>query len=296
MFTKQRLDKVYERALRVPIDQNTKIVFMSDCHRGDNSLADEFAKNQTIYYYALNYYYDNEYTYIELGDGDEVWEHKHFSHIRYAHSDVFMTMKKFYKASRLYLLFGNHNIRYSKKFWVRRDLEKFYDEYEEEDAELFPGIKIHEGLVLEYKEKDQEIFCLHGHQGDFWNDQVYIINRFLMRYFWRFMHIVGFTNPASPAKNVHKVHKIEKSIGKWIKERKIMTIIGHTHRPKFPKNGELPYFNDGCCVHPRNITAIEIANGEIMLVSWKIQPHDSGILYTDRTVIRGPEKLEKFKL
>lgn len=296
MFTKQRLYKVFDQAKRIPIDKNTKIVFMSDCHRGDNSLADEFAKNQTMYHYALNYYFDQGFTYIELGDGDEVWEHKHFSHIRYAHSDVFMKLKSYHEAGRFHLIFGNHNIRYSKKYWVKKDLEIFYDEYQEEEASLFPGIEVHEALVLVHQDTGQEIFCVHGHQGDFWNDQVYPLNRFLMRYFWRFMHIVGFTNPASPAKNVHKVHKIEKSIGRWIKESKKMTIIGHTHRPKYPKAGEVPYFNDGCCVHPRNITSIEIEDDMISLVSWKIQPHDSGILYTDRTVIRGPEKLENFMI
>lgn len=296
MFTQKRLRKAYEKADRVAFDNSSKIVFMSDCHRGDNSLSDEFAKNQTIYYYALNYYFDQGYTYIELGDGDEVWEHKHFSHIRYAHSDVFLMLRNYYETGRLYMLYGNHNIRYSKKHWIKKDLESFYDEYLGQETALMPNIKIHEGLVLKHIDTEQELFCIHGHQGDFWNDQFYLLNRFLMRYFWRFMHVVGFTNPASPAKNVHKRHKIEKRIGKWIQESGIMTIIGHTHRPKFPKVGEVPYFNDGCCVHPRNITSMEIVNGEIQLVSWRIQPHDSGILYIDRSIIRGPEQLENFKI
>ncbi len=37
----------------------------------------------------------------------------------------------------------------------------------------------------------------------------------------------------------------------------------------FPEVGEISYFNDGSCVHPRCITAIEIENGTIKLVRLK---------------------------
>ncbi len=67
-----------------------------------------------------------------------------------------------------------------------------------------------------------------------------------------------------------------------------MLIMGHTHRPKFSEKGELPYFNTGTCVHPRNITGIEISDDKIQLIEWKIGIEDDGGLQVQRKVIRGP--------
>ena len=38
------------------------------------------------------------------------------------------------------------------------------------------------------------------------------------------------------------------------------------------------FFNDGSCVHPRNITGIEIENGKISLIKWLIDTNDDGVL------------------
>lgn len=73
-----------------------------------------------------------------------------------------------------------------------------------------------------------------------------------------------------------------------------MLIAGHTHRPMFPEVGEPPYFNDGSCVHPHVITAIEIANGDIMLVKWNIKTKNDGTLFVDRDVLAGPRKLKDY--
>ncbi|MCH4890417.1 serine/threonine protein phosphatase [Acidaminobacter sp. JC074] len=289
MRTKYKLNNAFKNAKRIPIDENTKIIMFSDVHRGDNSLSDEFAHNQTLYHYALEYYYRRGYTYIELGDGDEMWEHKHFRHIRYAHSDIFMLLKKFYDDHRFEMIYGNHNMEFKYRASVKRNLYQYKDEFTDKIEPLFPGIKVLESIVLEHESKD--IFLLHGHQGDFTNDQLWLMNRFFLRYFWRFMHIVGFRNPASPAKNIHHRHTLEKRYSKWIREKNQMLIMGHTHRPKFSEKGDLPYFNTGTIVHPRNITGIEIVDNQIQLVAWKVGIQDDGILQVQRRVIRGPRKI-----
>lgn len=71
-----------------------------------------------------------------------------------------------------------------------------------------------------------------------------------------------------------------------------MIIMGHTHRPKFANEGEVPYFNTGTCVHPRNITGIEISHDQIQLVEWKIGIVDNGVLQIKRRVMRGPRLLK----
>jgi UDP-2,3-diacylglucosamine pyrophosphatase LpxH len=294
MKTDKRLTAAYNNAKAEYFDANSKYIFFSDIHRGDDSISDEFTRNQNIYLYALNYYYNQGYSYVEVGDGDELWEYPKFKHIRLAHTDIFIVLKKFFDANRLTILYGNHNIYLKSKNFVSENYYTFYDEYKQERVELFKGITPMEALKLIDKDTDQEILIVHGHQGDFMNDQFWFLSMLLMRYFWRFMHVVGFENPSSPARNLYKRHKVEKAYNKWIEKHKMMLICGHTHRPKFPKNDELPYFNTGCCIHTRGISGIEILHGKIIMVDWRITADANGVVRIERQVVRGPDPIEKF--
>jgi predicted phosphodiesterase len=180
--------------------------------------------------------------------------------------------------------------------FLQHNFYHFFDDYNEENCELFEGLKAHEALLLRHRVTGQEILALHGHQGDFMNDQMWRFSMLSLRYFWRFMHMIGFRNPASPAKNVHKMHKIERNYNKWIYKHRMMLICGHTHRPKFPKHGELPYFNSGCGVHTKGVTCIEIINNTVMLVEWRIRTDQQGLLRVERQVLRGPQFVSKYDL
>lgn len=292
--TDKRLTKAYKEANVEHFDKDSKYVFFSDMHRGDDSVSDEFSRNQAIVLHALNYYYNNDYIYVEVGDGDELWEHKKFKHIRLAHKDIFIVLKKFFDDGKLRMLYGNHNIFMKNKDYVRDNYYEFYDEYNQKRVELFHGIKPEEALVLKHRYTNQEILVLHGHQGDLINDQLWSVSMFLLRYLWRYLHIVGFSNPSSPARNHFKRHKVEKNYNKWIKKHKTMLICGHTHRAKFPNKDELPYFNTGCCINTRGVPGIEIINDSILMVDWRINADDNGVVRINRTVVRGPEPIDKY--
>jgi len=295
MFTEKRLLAAYRDARIEYIDQNSRYIFFSDSHRGDDSASDEFTRNQTVLMHALEYYYNHGYRYVEAGDGDELWEYSDFKTIRLAHSDIFLAMKLFYDQGRLTLLYGNHNIYLKSGSFVRNNYENYYDEFSQSTQKLFPGIVPCESLVLKNRVTGQEILVVHGHQGDLMNDQLWGVSMLLMRYFWRFMHVVGFQNPASPAKNLYKRTKIEIKYRKWIEKYQKIVICGHTHRPKFSESDQLPYFNTGCCIHTKGITGIEIADGNIMLVNWRVRPQPDGNLRIDREVARGPVPLEAYQ-
>lgn len=295
MFTDKRLGAAYKNAKTEYFDTNSKYIFFSDSHRGDDSASDEFTRNQSVLLHALEFYFDNGYQYVEVGDGDELWEYSDFKTIRLAHSDVFMSIKKYFDANRLVLLYGNHNIYLKSKTFVKKNYYSYYDEFTQDTHEFLKGLVPHEALLLKSRSSDQEILILHGHQGDFMNDQLWVISMALMRYFWRFIHVVGFQNPASPAKNLYKRSKIETKYRKWISEHHKMIICGHTHRPKFSEKNELPYFNTGCCIHTKGITGIEIAEGNIMLVSWRIRADPDGNLRIERNIVRGPVPIEDYK-
>ena len=294
MFTDKRLMEAYKNAKVEYFDENSKYIFFSDSHRGDDSVSDEFSRNQNVLLHALDYYFNNGYVYVEAGDGDELWEYREFKHIRLAHSDIFLILKKFFDEKRLIMLYGNHNIYLKNKDYVTKNYYNFYDEYNQDIHNLFKGIIPYEALVLKNKNTGQEILTVHGHQGDFINDQLWIVSMFLLRYFWRYLHVVGFHNPSSPAKNLYKRHKIERSFRKWIQKHKMMLICGHTHRPRFAKREEIPYFNTGCCIHTKGITGIEISEGKILMVEWRIRVDQEGILHIERNVKRGPEPIENY--
>lgn len=289
-----RLSEVYKNAQRIPFDDHSKLIFFSDVHRGDNSWADEFARNQAIYTYALEYYFGNDFTYIEVGDGDELIKNIGYRSIRIAHSPIFRLLKKFYAEGRFHYIHGNHDIPYKIKENVRNALFKYYNLKTNRVEPLFPGIEVHEGLVLEHQETGKDLFVTHGHQGELINDRYWQLSRFLLRYLWRPLQMLGLHNPIRVSRNPERKRDIEKELVNWVTENKQPLLCGHTHDAHFPETNEAPYFNAGSCVYPRWITGIEIDNGEIMLVRWRVKPSRDGAMVVHREVIGGPEKTSNY--
>jgi len=296
MQTDKRLTRAYEKARVLPFDKDSKFIFFSDCHRGDASLSDEFSRNQNLFIHALDYYYHRGFTYIEVGDGDELWEHHRFRHIKKAHYDVFKRIKRFFDDDRLYILYGNHNIYLKNPDYVKKHYFHYYDDCNEETYEFLEGLEPLEALVLKSQESGQEFFVVHGHQGDLVNDQLWFFSMLSLKYFWRFLHAFGIRNPASPVKNAHKRHKIERNYSKWIQKHRHGLICGHTHRVKYPRTRDLPYFNTGSCIYPARITGLEMINATLQMVQWRIMVTSTGVLQVKREIIRGPEPVGKFDI
>ncbi|WP_370213593.1 serine/threonine protein phosphatase [Mesoflavibacter profundi] len=297
MFSaKKRLDRAYQNAHVIPFDDDSKYILFSDCHRGDNSFADDFANNRNIYYHALKHYYVEGFNYAELGDGDELWENISFSAILNAHKNVYELMQLFHKKNRLHMIWGNHDMVYRNPDTVKKNLSTYFDPKVGEDVELFGDIKYHEAIVLKHKDTNQEIFLTHGHQADWWNYNFWKWSRFLVRILWKPLNVMGIADPTSPAKNYKELIKVERRTKKWITDNNnLMTIVGHTHRPRFPEPGDIAFFNDGSCVHPRSITGIEIENGAISLIKWQIATKEDGTLQIVRVLLEGPRRLVDYR-
>src|SRR6056297_2693509 len=150
MRTAQRLCKAWKEAPRIPLDDASKFVILSDCHRGDGSASDEFARNQNIFIHALRHYYDEGYTYIEAGDGDELWEHHNFRHIKNAYFDVFKIIKRFYVKDRLILIWGNHNNYLRDSEYVKKNYFCYYHEHQRVARNFLNGIEPKEAVVLRH--------------------------------------------------------------------------------------------------------------------------------------------------
>lgn len=284
----KRLSQVFASSKTIPFDDYSRLIIMSDCHRGNGSWGDNFSNNQHLFFAALNYYYENGYTYLEIGDGDELWENRSMDDIISTHSDVFWLMSLFYRDGRLYMMYGNHDIVKKDLQYVKSKCHSFFCDSTNSRVDLFPGIEITEGLILHYIDGNKKIFLTHGHQVDFLNYNLWRLARFLVRYLWRPLELLGIKDPTSASKNHKRKNSIEKKLIQWSKQQNQMIICGHTHRPVFPALGQPLYFNDGSSVHPRCITAIEIYKGTISLVKWAMATKPDRTLYVAREVLEGP--------
>lgn len=294
------LSKVYTNAKVIQYNNESKFVIMSDCHRGSGNLGDNFLKNKNIFQAALNEYYKDGFTYIELGDGDELWENRYINQIIDMHSTTFDLLYKFYKDNRMYMIYGNHDIQKRNVDFLKCNYKECYSCEQNNFLELFNSIKVHESIILENEyNKEEKIFLIHGHQGDLINDKLWKLGRFLVRHVWRPLEMLGVNDPTKASKNYKKKNKVEKNLTTWSQDNNIILIAGHTHKPSFANLNESMYFNCGSCIHPDSITAIEIENGEISLVRWRIMVGEEGciydsIMYIGKEIIYGPMKLEYY--
>ncbi|MCA9973740.1 MAG: hypothetical protein KC425_26180, partial [Anaerolineales bacterium] len=273
--TSERLTRLRAEAPVIEFGADDKFIFFSDCHRGDGGWRDDYAQNRNLHLYALRHYFDAGFTYIELGDGDELFEMPDFDDIRYTHSNVFKVMRDFYEDGRLHLLYGNHDITRRDPRVVAEQLYRFYNVYEDRYEPLFPQIQVLEGLVLRHRDTGHDMFLFHGHQGDLFNDHLWRLTRFFVQQIWARLQFIGWSDPTLPQKPYKKGDHVEERIMAWAAANQQMVVCGHTHRSWFSLPGQAPYYNCGSCVHPRCITGIEVEAGQLTLVKWEVEPEPS---------------------
>jgi len=271
-----------DRVKHLTLNPGMKLVVMSDMHRGDGTGADDFTQNSLIYRCALEYYLENGFTYIELGDAEELWENDNFDQIYITHTPVYELLAKFHdpdqEKTRYLKVWGNHDF-----YWKNK--EAVYQQ-------LFPGVQIYEGIIL-----NSNILMIHGHQADpKCMGEVATISKFFIHNFWTGFQRLGAKDPTRAANNPGLCNEVDDRLHAWAtqNDKGITTIIaGHTHRAVFEnlsiterryleskvkteiieiKNEQdTSYFNSGSCVHPQSITGIEITTEETQqwrLVEW----------------------------
>jgi UDP-2,3-diacylglucosamine pyrophosphatase LpxH len=280
------------------LDDASRFVFFSDCHRGAGARTDAFAPNKELFRQVLAHYFHSGFTYVEVGDGDELWINPRFTDVQRAHRPIFDLLHQFDRTGRLHLLEGNHDVAGKRH-----------------DGKTKGGLPLCQGLVLRHTQTGQEILVAHGHQVDFGSELVFEISRWMVRHVWRRFQQLGFgTKPLwsqdgqqrpwfegqiMQRLQAHK-RKIEERIVTWLQECEQTIICGHTHLAHFASAGAPSYFNTGSCVIPGQITGLEIENGLISLVRWSFhsdgqQPDTTGapgtLLDVVRELIAPPRKL-----
>ncbi len=206
----RNLGNLYETSPSFPINKKDKLVIMSDMHMGRGDGKDDFTANSPLFLSALkHYYFEKDYTLVLNGDIEELQRFK-FNQIFKQWKRVYHLFDKFAANNRLLKTVGNHDIAL---------LTKEYEEY---------PYYIHESLSLNYK-NDNDIFIFHGHQAS----KKYTLQNALIGYTLRYIaNPLGIMN-YSVAHSSRKKYKIEKTAYNFSRQQKVMSIIGHTHRPLF---------------------------------------------------------------
>ncbi|MGZ8518263.1 MAG: metallophosphoesterase [Chitinophagaceae bacterium] len=308
------LDKLYadiiqhpgKKGIVIPFDEHTgKFIIFSDQHKGGRNGADDFVLAEPNYMSALEYYNDNNFSLVCLGDCEELWENT-LGKVTDSYPKTFEAEKKFIERKSFVKILGNHDLYWGNDPLAWWQLKKIYGE----------EVKVYEAVILSVSINSRpfRIFCTHGHQGDAQSDGNWFSKFFVARVWAPFQAYLRI-NPNTAAYNNEKKSLHNEIMYEWSAEQKdTLLITGHTHQPvfvslthmerlyrelqaaKLNKNTVLmeqvekeirkrekefaavsvdylrmkpSYFNSGCCCFiDGDITGIEIEGGKIRLVKW----------------------------
>jgi len=206
------LNKIFRTTEPIPFDPNKdRYMVFSDQHLGMK----ELERNKIILIKALDHYYQNGFTVVNLGDFEELYRYD-VKHITAADvDDIYEMEKAFIRENRYVRVVGNHDVDWKKAWELRNHSTSL-------------ALVVHNGLKLQWG--DRVIFMAHGHQGDIINDKLWRMGRWLVRWIARPLGIPSITSVAA---NHRKRKKVERELYEWAKMQGVLFIAGHTHRPVF---------------------------------------------------------------
>ena len=265
-----------------------KFIILSDHHKGNRDHGDDFANNEPNYLAALDYYLLHKFTYINLGDSEELWKYTPEQVIS-KNIKVLRMEAKFQEQGKYFKTFGNHDITWKSKL----DVDKWF-------KNIFNlPLPVWEGILLKttIDSRPLSIFLTHGHQGDKMSDNN-SFSTWMVAHVWRPVQRYLQINVNTPAKDYWLRDKHNIMMYEWSSHKEnLLLITGHTHKPVFASgrysdhesnkigsvsgdkkiNLRPSYFNSGCCCYnDGDITGIEIADGKISLIKWHLENDSSG--------------------
>lgn len=198
-----------------------KYVIMSDLHLGDGGEADDIRENAETLTSALDYYNDQKYTLILLGDIEELWQFDLESIVNQYSDTVYKRMKVFGK-SKFFRVFGNHDYEW-----------KAFDDPATSQKEKISWA--HEALKMKDQNGVSKILLLHGHQGSTESDKKSWSSRYWVRMFAKVENMAKwlglYGHPSATKSQIAKNY--ERIFYGWAKEKKLIVICGHSHRAIF---------------------------------------------------------------
>lgn len=205
----ERLEQILKKTPVERLDTGGRFVIFSDLHMGDGGGNDDFRRNAPMFLAMLRgYYLPCGHHLVLNGDIEEL--HKFpLQQVREKWMKIFKTFGIFATENGLTKIFGNHD------YPLRP---------ESAQNDQMPS---REAMHLEYNGHDLLIF--HGHQASKWEPGIHPVARFVLRHLGKPLHIPNY----SVAINNRRRYRVERRIYEFARSRRIMAVIGHTHRPLF---------------------------------------------------------------
>jgi UDP-2,3-diacylglucosamine pyrophosphatase LpxH len=227
MSIESKLDQLWANSPIIEIDDLFKGLFVSDLHTGVKDQADDFQKNETIFLRVVPDYKKRGFKIFGLGDLKDLWENSNLAKIL----ETYPWLRYIFDEE----IVGNH------------------------DQKLI----LPQSYILFNKKSGKKILLVHGHQGDFFNDEAYPLGWFFTKYIWRNLQMIGFKDPttAQKGKNPKKHELTRMAFHDWACSRKQTVIFGHTH---FAESDPPYYWNCGTWVGDGG-QAVEIVDDRISL-------------------------------
>lgn len=207
-----RLNRLYENSPIAEIKDDSRIIIFSDLHMGSGNRADDFKHNSELFAALLKeHYFKKDYTLVLNGDVEELQKFR-LEKIERRWKHVYELFEAFQEKNRFYKIIGNHDDG------LYAVLSASHHHYK------FPILR---GLRLQYK--DDTLFLFHGDKASTHYENFSEIANFLLRYILTPLRIKNKTTAYDSTRKHHtEVRTYHFSVLK-----KIVSIIGHTHRPLF---------------------------------------------------------------
>lgn len=205
---------------RVPVLETSgrKYAILSDIHLGNGKEADDFHRNEKVLLGALDYYKDEEYSLILLGDIEEFWQFD-LASIRERYGKTVYSKIRGFGNDRVHRVFGNHDYEWGG----------FIDPAKRNKKQ---SSLADEALKLKAEDGKERILLVHGHQGSIESEKYAWFSRFFVRIFRAVEPIAQRTGlyGHSSATKSQITKDYERTMYSWAKENQVILVCGHSHR------------------------------------------------------------------
>jgi predicted phosphodiesterase len=208
LYLLANLQNLLETAPVHKLTPEEKVVVFSDLHIGNGSERDDFYRNGEMFQAILDsYYLDGRYTLVLNGDIEDLHRYP-LKKILAGWPGLYARFREFARRNALYKVVGNHDSELTT--W--------------QDVGFTTTLP---ALRLEYQNNTMLVY--HGHQASTLFTKYNDLLGFLLRYVATPLHIRNH----SVSHHKRKRYSIEKLVYGFSSANKIMSLIGHTHRPLF---------------------------------------------------------------
>lgn len=205
----RKLDRLLRSAQEITPGPGHRLVIFSDLHLGDGGASDDFKKNGELFLAAMRrYYLKKKFTLVLNGDIEELARFR-LKSITARWAEVYRVWGEFAARGALVKLVGNHDLGLLRR--GRSDLP-------------FPVVE-----SLQIRLGGKLLFVMHGHQTSNLNWAFQTFGILFLRWLLRPLGIGNYT----VARSSRRRFKVEKRMYGFARKKKIMALIGHTHRPLF---------------------------------------------------------------